>query len=64
MLMVLHNKVFVMAQLASIAGSLAIIGSPATLLRNVGSGVTDFVYEPYQGLVESPMVRAHGGLPW
>lgn len=43
-----------MHQLAQIAGSLTVLGSPAGLARNVGSGVQDFFYEPYQGLVQSP----------
>jgi hypothetical protein len=43
-----------MRQLAQIAGSLTVLGSPAGLVRNVGSGVQDFFYEPYQGLVQSP----------
>jgi hypothetical protein len=47
-----------MSQLASLAGSLSIIGSPATLLRNVGEGVQDFFYEPMEGLVESPKVAS------
>ena len=41
-------------QLAQIAGSLTVLGSPVGLVRNVGGGVQDFFYEPYQGLVQSP----------
>ena len=50
------NKLYqdLMHQLAQIAGSLTVLGSPAGLVRNVGGGVQDFFYEPYQGLVQSP----------
>jgi hypothetical protein len=44
----------VRGQLATIAGSLSILGSPAGLVRNIGNGVQDFFYEPYLGLVQSP----------
>jgi hypothetical protein len=43
-----------LGQLATIAGSLTAIGSPAGLVRNIGNGVQDFFYEPYLGLVQSP----------
>lgn len=36
-------------QLASIAGSLTIIGSPLGLAHKIGSGVKAFFYEPYLG---------------
>ena len=50
------NKLYqdLMHQLAQIAGSLTVLGSPAGLVRNVGGGVQNFFYEPYQGLVQSP----------
>eukprot|EP01038_Epipyxis_sp_PR26KG_P007511 gene7511-10233_t len=38
-------------QLASIAGSLTLIGSPIGFARKVGSGVKAFFYEPYLGAV-------------
>jgi hypothetical protein len=41
-------------QIAKIAGSLAVLGSPAGFVRNVGNGVHDFFYEPYLGLVQGP----------
>ena len=41
-------------QLAQIAGSLSVLGSPVGLARNIGNGVQDFFYEPYLGLVQSP----------
>ena len=42
-------------QLAQIAGSLTILGSPVGLVRNVGGGVKSFFYEPAVGLVQSPL---------
>ena len=42
------------SQYGQIAGSLTVLGSPATFARKVGSGVKAFFYEPYQGAVESP----------
>lgn len=42
------------SQLAQIAGSLAVLGSPMGFARKVGSGVKAFFYEPYQGAVHSP----------
>ena len=41
-------------QLAQMAGSLTILGSPVGLVRNIGTGVEAFFYEPYQGLVLGP----------
>jgi hypothetical protein len=42
------------SQLAQIAGSLTVIGSPMGFARKVGTGVKSFFYEPYQGLVLGP----------
>jgi hypothetical protein len=42
------------SQIAQIAGSLSILGSPAGFARNVGNGVQAFFYEPAQGLVQGP----------
>jgi hypothetical protein len=42
------------SQLAQIAGSLAVLGSPLGFARKVGHGVKAFFYEPYHGLVQSP----------
>lgn len=44
----------IQSQIAKIAGSLSIIGSPAGFVRNVGNGVEAFFYEPAQGLVQGP----------
>lgn len=37
-----------------VLGSLTAIGKPAVLSRNVGGGVKEFFYEPYQGAIHSP----------
>jgi hypothetical protein len=46
------------SQLVAIAGnvigSLNVIGKPAGLYKNIGAGVEDFFYEPYQGAMQSP----------
>jgi hypothetical protein len=42
------------SQLAQIAGSLAVLGSPMGFARKIGGGVKQFFYEPYLGLVNSP----------
>lgn len=38
----------------NLVGSLSLLGKPAGLYKKIGSGVEDFFYEPYQGLMESP----------
>ena len=47
-------------QLAQIVGSLQVIGNPANLVSNIGNGVQDFFYEPYQGMVQSPVAFIQG----
>ena len=47
-------------QLALIVGSLQVIGNPANLVSNIGNGVQDFFYEPYQGMVQSPIAFIKG----
>ena len=47
-------------QLAQMAGSLTILGSPVGLARNIGTGVEAFFYEPYQGLVLGPQDFVRG----
>ena len=42
------------SQLAQIAGSLAVIGSPMGFARKVGGGAKAFFYEPYHGAMHSP----------
>jgi len=43
---------------AMIAGSyllsLSVLGRPAGLVKNIGGGVQDFFYEPYEGALQSP----------
>ena len=41
----------IQSQLAEIAGSITMIGSPIGFARKVGSGVKAFFYEPYLGAV-------------
>ena len=41
-------------QIARLAGSLAVIGRPVGLARNIGGGVQAFFYEPYLGAIHSP----------
>ena len=41
-------------QLASIAGSLSVIGSPLGFAHKIGGGVEALFYEPYLGAMESP----------
>lgn len=47
-----------LSQLVNIAGnifgSLKIVGKPLDLVKNIGHGVKDLFYEPYQGAMESP----------
>ena len=47
-------------QLVHIAGSLAIFGSPANMMRNIGDGVSDFFYEPVAGMRDSPAAFMKG----
>ena len=35
-------------------GSLDILGSPASLVRSIGNGVSDFFRLPYEGLTRGP----------
>lgn len=46
------------SQMARIVGSyvmsLSVLGRPAGFARNIGSGVQDFFYEPYEGLLLGP----------
>ena len=42
------------SQISNIIGSFALIGSPANLVRNIGDGVSDLIYEPIAGMKDSP----------
>ena len=37
-----------------------LIGNPVNFFSNLSSGVEDFFYEPYQGIIESPKSFAAG----
>lgn len=37
-----------------VVGSLEILGSPASLVRSIGNGVSDFFRLPYEGLTRGP----------
>ena len=39
-------------QIAQVAGSLSVLGSPMGLARNIGNGLHAFVYEPFQVLTD------------
>ena len=45
------------ATLPSLTSSPKVIGKPAGLYRNIGEGVKEFFYEPYEGAMESPEVH-------
>lgn len=40
--------------MCQVLGAVDIIGNPVSLFKNIASGVEDFFYEPYQGMVRSP----------
>jgi vacuolar protein sorting-associated protein 13A/C len=40
-------------QVYTILGSFEFLGSPLSLVNNLGTGVYDFFYEPAQGLVKA-----------
>ena len=42
------------SHLANLAGSLAILGRPVGLVKNIGGGVQALFYEPWEGLMKSP----------
>jgi hypothetical protein len=37
-----------------VVGSLEILGSPASLVRSIGNGISDFFRLPYEGLTRGP----------
>lgn len=41
-------------QLYKILGSVEFLGSPASLISNLGTGVYDFFHEPARGIVSGP----------
>eukprot|EP00595_Chromulina_sp_UTEXLB2642_P002609 CAMPEP_0196768380 /NCGR_PEP_ID=MMETSP1095-20130614/42684_1 /TAXON_ID=96789 ORGANISM="Chromulina nebulosa, Strain UTEXLB2642" /NCGR_SAMPLE_ID=MMETSP1095 /ASSEMBLY_ACC=CAM_ASM_000446 /LENGTH=304 /DNA_ID=CAMNT_0042137889 /DNA_START=62 /DNA_END=979 /DNA_ORIENTATION=- len=48
----MQNQVLEIA--GRVVGSLNVLGKPVGLYKNIGNGVQDFFYEPYQGAIESP----------
>ncbi|KAK3275586.1 hypothetical protein CYMTET_16293 [Cymbomonas tetramitiformis] len=47
-------------EIYKILGSVEFLGTPVTLLSNLGTGVVDFFYEPAKGFVHSPEDFARG----
>jgi hypothetical protein len=41
-------------QIMNVVGAISTLGNPAGLVRNIGTGAHDLVFESYQGLVQSP----------
>jgi vacuolar protein sorting-associated protein 13A/C len=52
-----HYKGQLLSQVYTILGSFEFLGSPLSLVNNLGTGVYDFFYEPAQGLVKVPSSR-------
>ncbi|KAL7419546.1 Vacuolar protein sorting-associated protein 13 [Cryptotrichosporon argae] len=48
---VLHYQEQAVAQIYRVLGSADFLGNPVGLFNNISSGVSDFFYEPYQGIV-------------
>lgn len=42
-------------------GSSNLIGNPSRFINNIGTGVSDFFYKPYQGLKEGSIVKVKDG---
>lgn len=55
-----HYREQFMSEIGRIAGSLEVIGNPLGLVKNIGTGVLDVFYEPYQGLMRSPDAAVEG----
>ena len=47
-------------QLYKVIGSLELVGNPVRLVANVGTGVRDFFYEPWRGLIKGGQRHGHG----
>src|SRR5206468_2879192 len=50
----LVNRFLFLNLIIEILGSLDFLGNPVNLFSNIGSGFSDFFYEPAKGLVVSP----------
>ena len=49
-----HYQNQVISELYKVVGSFDFLGNPVSLVRNLGTGVHDFFYEPAHGLISSP----------
>jgi Vacuolar-sorting-associated 13 protein C-terminal len=54
-----HYKSEAIMQLAKLFLSFDAIGNPAGLVMNIGEGVKDLFYEPYDALVHDPLNFVH-----
>lgn len=48
------NNSFPLCVAGWVVGSLEILGSPASLVRSIGNGISDFFRLPYEGLMRGP----------
>lgn len=48
------NNSFPLCAAGWVVGSLEILGSPASLVRSIGNGISDFFRLPYEGLTRGP----------
>jgi len=55
-----HYTQQALAQVYKVLGSYEFMGSPVSLVSNLGTGVYDFFYEPANGLVKSPLAFGEG----
>lgn len=55
-----HYAQQALTQVHKVVGAVDLIGNPVGLFSNLASGVEDFFYEPYLGLVRSPEDFARG----
>ncbi|XP_026149609.1 vacuolar protein sorting-associated protein 13B isoform X3 [Mastacembelus armatus] len=52
--LVMHYAAGALFRAGWVVGSLEILGSPASLVRSIGNGVSDFFRLPYEGLTRGP----------
>ena len=55
-----HYMSSLLTHVGSLVGSLDLLGSPGTFVRNVGSGLRDFITLPYEGITRSPSLFVWG----
>ena len=46
--------------LFKLLGSTSLLGNPVSLVNNLGSGVKDFFYKPFEGFVQGPLEGGYG----